>query len=186
MPKPALAVDWNGVRALAASGISLCEIARRLGISQNTVKARARREKWGISQIFGPGGSAKIPRHIKEPLALAGSQITQVAVSNFHSANSKSRAAIARTVQKIAQHLESLEPDQLLPRCRQLQSLTSSADKVFGWSKDRNSHQDGAIRDELFALSPDQLTLHIQAQETQAKLDKSKPANARLITPNPH
>jgi hypothetical protein len=184
MPKPALAVDWNGVRALAATGISLHELARRLGISVNTVKARARREHWGISQIFGPGGSAKIPRHIKEPLALAGTQITNVAVSNFHSANSKSRAAIARTVQKIAQHLESLEPDQLLPRCRQLQSLTSSADKVFGWSKDRNSHSDDAIKDDLFRLPPAELLLVIQAQETQSKLDNSKPADARLITPN--
>jgi hypothetical protein len=54
MSKP-VQVDWGAFRALVVSGLSIREVARRLGVNPNTALQKAARENWGIAKLHGRG-----------------------------------------------------------------------------------------------------------------------------------
>lgn len=180
MPKPQ--IDWNAIRVMAfSSGLSLREIARQLHIPPGSLFARASREGWGVSKTFGPTGSTKIPLATKKQLRDSAALSAQAAVDSFHNKSFRSRLASAVIIEKIVQHLQALEPEQLLDRYKQIESVVRSADKTFAWSDPISNRSDGVLKPDLFSLTPEQLSALARAEEENLRLQHAKTANARLV-----
>jgi hypothetical protein len=181
MPKPT--IDWAVARGMALSGIPLREIARQLGIPPSTVTSRASREAWKISANFGPTNSNHVPLAIRQDLAAASAHTAQAAINSLREKNSKSRHALASATLKASQHLENLDGKKLVKHSDKLEKVVRSASKVFGWSDGPQNDPANMIKDDLFALSPQQLAALARAEEANLRLKQAKPAHARVLEP---
>jgi hypothetical protein len=184
MPKPQ--IDWGLVRGMAVSGIPLREIARQLGIPAGTVLWHSKNEGWGIAQKFGHDPHpSRVSCSRKAQLKLAADQTAQAANgASLYTKNIRVRHAISSALQKVAQHLESLPTDELFARCKELEAITRSADKLFGWSNHFPAPDDAAVKPELFNLSPDQLAKLALSQQHELRLHHAKSAHAHLVDPS--
>src|SRR5262249_47714474 len=143
------------------------------------------REAWNIAKAFGPTNSSRVPAHTRQQLKLATSRVARVATSSFHDKNSRSRSAIASAVQKVTQYLESLEPEELLFRCQQLESITRTGDKVFGWSNQDPAGERRDLMADLFRLSPEELSDYARREEQRLSFAQAKAARGRVIDVDP-
>jgi len=91
MSKP-VQVDWGAFRALVVSGLSIREVARRLGINPNTALQKATREKWGIAKLHGRGRKRNT-----FPEAIATTERTIAAGQDFlREADGKTKLCLAK------------------------------------------------------------------------------------------
>jgi hypothetical protein len=54
-------VDWAAFRALVVSGLSIREVARRLGVAPGTALRKAQIQNWGIAKLHGRKNSIPKP-----------------------------------------------------------------------------------------------------------------------------
>jgi len=106
------------------------------------------------------------------------------AANSFHSKNISARHAIASAVQKVAQYLENLDPEELLDRCKQLEAIARSGNTVFNWSDPSSSRSNDFLRGDDLALTPEQLSALARQEEEQLRLQNAEIARARLIDPS--
>ena len=151
-------IDWGAVQALATSGVPLREIARRLGINQNTVLQRARRGGWKISQLHGPRNTRQ-QRQASQANELSR-QVVQVGRDYFQDAALLTTFNLARATANASAALAKLNPQELVDRHQALSNISKSAASTFGWNTDHNA----APRLSLLDLEPYQLELWAQRE----------------------
>jgi len=117
------AATWEQIKTACASGIGLREIARNMGVSENTVLARARREKW--TQQIAVAGQQGRPLHSD---ALAPMQSVAITMQQ-RAARHVER--MARVTDKVLPHLESMEPGEILDSARNLERFDFVARRNF-------------------------------------------------------
>ena len=107
------AATWQQIQTAYASGIGLREIARNMGVSQNTVLARARREKW-TEQIVVAKQHAKL---------LHSNAITPMhsAAITMQERGQRYAERMAGVSEKVLPHLESMEPGDILGSSRDIE-----------------------------------------------------------------
>src|SRR5215470_6274788 len=102
MPKR-VEVDWSAFRALVVSGMSIREVARRLGVNQNTALRKAQTQKWGITEL-------RRPRQ-----ALARTEFTvQAGKDFFRQADGKTKVNLAKAVVRASKTLSDLPGQQII------------------------------------------------------------------------
>jgi hypothetical protein len=118
---------WEQIKTAHASGISLREIARNMGIPEGTVLARAKRKGW--------------TREIQNAKALAKRDDTSTAITTFEavSATMQQRGErhlghMANIVEKTLPHVEALEPGAILDRINDVETLDKIGRRTFGLS----------------------------------------------------
>lgn len=117
---------WERIKTAYASGIGLREIARNMELSENTVLARARREKWtqqvnSAKQIVAPQhSSALTPMHS--------------AAISMHQRAQRHVERMASVSENVIGHVESLEPAEVLEAIHEVEKFDRVARRTFGLS----------------------------------------------------
>jgi hypothetical protein len=140
-----LDVDWGAFRALVVSGLSIREVARRLGISQSTALRKAQTQKWGITELRRP----------KQALACT-ERTVQAGKDFFREADGKTKFHLAKAVVKASKTFGDMPGEQIIESHQALTSVAKTASTVFRWDND-HPHPFLSIQGVMFSLSPDQL-----------------------------
>jgi hypothetical protein len=140
-------VDWTAFRNLVVSGLSIREVARRLGVNPNTALQNAARQKWDIADLHA---------HASQQLLERTKRIVQDEKDSFRQADAKTKSHLAQAVAKASETLNSLPPKELLDRHQALQSVAKTAATVFHWDAD-HPHPYLSIQGVMFSVSPETL-----------------------------
>jgi hypothetical protein len=118
---------WEQIKTAYASGIGLRGIARNMGIPAGTILAPAKREGWS--------------KQINDAKALAKRDDSSTAVTPFEavSASMQQRGQrhvgrMANIVEKTLPHVEAMEPDAILNRIDDVETLDRIGRRTFGLS----------------------------------------------------
>jgi uncharacterized protein YjcR len=115
---------WEQIKTAYASGIGLREIARKMNVPQGTVLARANREGW-TQQIKDA-----------QAIALQSNAITPTPMQSIAAVmqerGERYRERLAGVSEKVAGHLETMSPDDILNRASQLERFDTVARRTFG------------------------------------------------------
>ena len=115
---------WEQIKTAHASGIRLREIARNMGVSENTVLARARREKW-TRQIAAAKQQAK-PLHSDALSPMHSAALTMQERAKRYTER------MAGVSERVVPHLETLPPSEILESARNLEQFDRVARRNFG------------------------------------------------------
>ena len=154
-------VDWGAFRALVVSGLSIREVARRLGVNPNTALQKAAREKWGIAKLRGHGRQRST-----SPEALATTERTIAAGKDFlREADRKTKFWLAKATVTASETLSKMDGPQLLDKHVALHSVAKTAGHVFDWDAN-HPHPFLSIQGALFRLAPDELAAELNGGAT--------------------
>jgi putative ATPase subunit gpP of terminase len=149
----------NQYKILALQGIPLREIARRLGISHNTVLSWANRDKLHIRQL--QTAHRKLAQeHVQQSTQSA----IRISTDYVRENGLKSRAALSTSVLKAATHLESLPPPQILKRHQALEGVARAGDRLHGWSNQDQLRKGSVINIALIRTPPKVLASQAAAE----------------------
>jgi hypothetical protein len=115
---------WEQIKAGYAAGIGLIEIARKMNVAEGTVLARAKREGW-TQQI----AAAKHAAALTQSNAITPMQSIAAVMQER---GERYRERIAGVSEKVAGHLETMGPDDILNRASQLERFDTVARRTFG------------------------------------------------------
>ena len=167
MSKP-VQVDWGAFRALVVSGLSIREVARRLGVNPNTALQKATREKWGIAKLHGRGRKRNT-----FPEAIATTERTIAAGQDFlREADGKTKLCLAKATVTASETLGKMDGPQLLDNHVALHSVAKTAGHVFNWDAN-HPHPFLSIQGALFRLAPDELAAELNRGATLDDLLRS-------------
>ena len=113
-----------GVSMAFASGLGLRELARNMGLSENTVLARARREKWTHQILIAKQQGKALHSNALAPMHSAGLTMQQRA--------ERYTERMAGVSERVLPHLETLPPATILDSARNLEQLDRVARRNFG------------------------------------------------------
>jgi hypothetical protein len=115
---------WEQIKAGYAAGVGLREIARKMNVPEGTVLARAKREGW-TQQIAAAKQAVALPQsNAITPL--------QSIAAVMQERGERYRERIAGVSEKVAGHLETMGPDDILNRASQLERFDTVARRTFG------------------------------------------------------
>jgi uncharacterized protein YjcR len=117
--------EWEQVRVAYFAGTGLREIARRMGIPEGTVLARAKRENWSEKLA-----NALAPVQSMQSLAITPAQSVAESLADL---GHKSRLSLAKGLHKGAGHVESLTGAEVLENAQEVASLTKAGNQLHGW-----------------------------------------------------
>jgi uncharacterized protein with gpF-like domain len=100
-----LPVDWNAFRDMVLGGLSIREVAKRLGVNPHTALSRATRDKWHIGKLYS---------HTNKQLLARTQQIAKDNKDAFNLADAKTKFHLAQAVANASEFLNSLPPKQLI------------------------------------------------------------------------
>ena len=118
------AETWEQARTAFASGIGLRELARRMGIPQGTMLARASREHW-TRRI-------EAAKSIAQPLQPPIVPACEAAALTMQARAERHVERMAGITEKVLPHLESMQPDAILDSARNLEQFDRVARRNFG------------------------------------------------------
>jgi hypothetical protein len=118
------AAQWEQIKTAYASGIGLRELARNMGVSENTVLARARREKW-TQQIVTAKQHAK-PLHSNALTPMHSAAITMQERAQRYTER------MAGVSEKVLPHLESMQPGAILDSARNIEQYDRMSRRNYG------------------------------------------------------
>jgi hypothetical protein len=124
---------WQQIKADYAAGIGLREIARKMNVPEGTVLARAKREGW--TQQIAAAKIASQPELAKEIIkADAINAITplQSSAATMQARGERYRERVAGVSERVVDHLESMEADEILSRSSQVEKIDTVARRTFG------------------------------------------------------
>jgi hypothetical protein len=114
---------WQQIKAAYAAGIGLREIARKLNVPEGTVLARAKREHWTQQIEAAKQAIAPMQSNAISPL--------QSIAAVMQERGERYRERIAGVSEKVAGHLETMGPDDILHRASQLERFDTVARRTF-------------------------------------------------------
>jgi len=117
---------WEQVLAAHAAGIGLREIARKMNIPEGTVLAHAKRKGW-TRQIRQ--AKALVPCDAKQSNAITPMQSIAAVMQER---GDRHRERMAGVSERVVDHLESMEADQILSRSSQVEKIDTVARRTFG------------------------------------------------------
>ena len=115
---------WDQIKAGYAAGVGLREIARKMNVPEGTVLARAKREGW-TQQIQ----AAKHATALTQSNAITPMQSIAAVMQER---GERYRERIAGVGEKVAGHLETMGPDDILNRAAQVERFDTVARRTFG------------------------------------------------------
>jgi hypothetical protein len=145
-------VDWVAFRALVVSGLSIREVARRLGVAPGTALRKAQIQNWGIAKLHGRKNCTPKPVASKEMLE----RTLQAGKDFLREANGQTKFHLAKAALAASQTLSDMPGPELVDKHQALASVAKTASQVFNWDAD-HPHPFLSIQGALFCLSPDQL-----------------------------
>lgn len=132
---PAQPVNWEAVKCLALV-VGVREAARRMGISEETAKKRCTREKWLDSPEARAANKLAVQQRAgitmspqASPAALIQQEVAML--------GQKSRLSLARGLVRAAEHVESMDGQEILEDAQNVKAVTQTAAILHNW--DRNS-----------------------------------------------
>lgn len=133
MDNVAIPVNWEAVRMLALA-VGVREAARRMDMSEETVKKRCTREGW----LASPEARAVNKMAVAQRSGLTVSGSPHLSPSNVFRAElqalgEKSRLSIARGIARAGEHVETLSGEQVLGESANIKNVAQTADLVHGW-----------------------------------------------------
>jgi hypothetical protein len=133
MAAPALAVDWDAVKAHALS-YGVREAARAFLIPDGTVQARSAREKW-----LEPIRQAQLAERPQlpasmQPRATIATKPSEAALSTLVKQSGKTRAKLSRAALNGATAAAKLKGEAILHRSGDILNVAKLAEKVHGWN----------------------------------------------------
>lgn len=118
--------DKQAVRVLAAA-VGQREAARRLGLSENTVKSICYRAGDSLALAKAAAPTMAPAQH---PNAPTPAEAMQEALADDSRA---SRIALSRGLRRTAEHIAQLPPDEALAEAQNVKATVSSLSTVHGW-----------------------------------------------------
>ena len=115
---------WEQIKTAFASGLGLRELARNMGVSENTVLARARREKWTHQILIAKQHGERLHSNALAPM--------QSAALTMQERATRYTERMAGVSERVLPHLESLPPSEILERARNVEQLDRVARRNYG------------------------------------------------------
>jgi hypothetical protein len=114
---------WDQIKTAFASGIGLRELARNMSVSENTVLARARREKWTHQIVIAKQQGRPLHSNALAPM--------QSAAITMQQRGQRYTERMAGVSEKVLPHLESMQPDAILDSARNIEQFDRVARRNF-------------------------------------------------------
>jgi hypothetical protein len=124
---------WEQIKTAYASGIGLRELARNMDIPEGTVLARAKREGW--TQQIAAAKIASQPQLAKEIVkanAINAISPMQSIAAVMQERGERHRERIAGVSERVVDHLETMDPNEILSRSSQVEKIDTVARRTFG------------------------------------------------------
>ena len=118
------AAQWDQMKTAHASGIGLREVARNMDVSENTVLARARREKW-TQQIAIARQHAK-PVHSNAITPMHSAAIT------MQQRGERYVNGMAIVSEKVVPHIQKMKPGAILGSARNIEQFDRFSRRNYG------------------------------------------------------
>ena len=115
---------WEQIKTAFASGIGLREIARNMSVSENTVLARARREKWTQQIVIAKQQGRPLHSNALAPM--------QSAALTMQERGQRYTERMAGVSERVLPHLESLPPGEILESARNVEQFDRFSRRNFG------------------------------------------------------
>jgi hypothetical protein len=115
---------WAEIRTAYAAGIGLRETARKLGIADGTVLARAKREDW-----TGQIQQAKSLVTCEQSNAIS---VMQSAALTMAERGQRLIERMANVSEKVVPHVEAMPPAEILDRIERIERLDKLARRTYG------------------------------------------------------
>jgi len=114
--------EWDQMKVAYASGVGLREIARKMGIPEGSVLARAKRHGW-TRQIATAKliNRPELARELAKPDAINAITPMQSAALTMRERAERHVERMARVTDKVLPYLESMEPAEILDSARNLE-----------------------------------------------------------------
>jgi uncharacterized protein YcnI len=137
MPAP-LPANWPSIAALAASGVTLQEIAQKTGIALSTIKARCRRGGWKVQ--------GKAIQEEKVEAAVTAGQMSECATDGpmvakriLEENSQETRLSFSRSMRKTAKHIETMAPGEVLNSAQNVKALIAGTAQVHAWDEEQKN-----------------------------------------------
>jgi hypothetical protein len=141
--------NWDVIRQLAATGTPLPAICQQLGVDYNTLKSRARREAWKITQTFGRAQKNQPNQTF---------QLVQKSAKAIIDANgAASRLHLSGAIRKASRHLEAMPEDKLIANHQAIASVGKAANNVHAWNEDQQQHRIQTLNLAVLSIDPAKL-----------------------------
>lgn len=125
-------IDWKEVKTLAIA-IGVREAARRMGLSEETVKKRCTREGWLKPVYEAQQQIEKAQATVEEYRRKRNVPRVPTAAEILAQMGEDTRSKLAIGVNKGAQAVADMDGQEVLLASQQVQQLTKAAATVHGW-----------------------------------------------------
>jgi hypothetical protein len=165
-------INWDAIRAARVAGLSFGEIARVYGVKLNTIRVRAKRERW--AQTLAP---------VRQSMVTAVSQATERAAEmQAAKVADETRDLLQKDCLHTARRLETYHPGSVREesiREKFAESLTRRASAVFGWDRKAADgiNQSITVNVACMASLPDADPVPVQAFTPEAMAIDAEPAS---------
>lgn len=141
MPGPIPKYNWDVIRQLAATGTPLPTLSKQFDINYQTLKSRARRESWRITETFGRARREPPNQKEKQNQRQTFEMVRRSAKDILENNGVASRLHLSGAIRKASAHLENMEKEKLIERHQALPSVTKAASTVHGWSEQQEEEK---------------------------------------------
>lgn len=142
MPESVIAerveIDWPSVRMLAIT-VGVREAARRMGINEYAVLKRSQREQWLATPEARIAAANSVRERSYSALSSAVLTPAQAMAQELAGLGQKSRLSIARGLSKAAEHVETMDGQEVLIDAQNIKSTAQSLSLVHGWQNDKGT-----------------------------------------------
>jgi hypothetical protein len=136
MPKP-LNVDWPAVRVLAVA-VGVREAARQMGITEDAVRQRSKREGWMTS------AKAAAQRALAKPVtevSLSAVSPADALASALCDDSRETKLGLSAAARNAANAFAQMPGDRVIEKAQQLRHVTASSSQVHGWEQQRQGEE---------------------------------------------
>lgn len=131
MAAPSLDIDKEAVRVLVHA-VGVREAARRMNLSEDTVKSWSSRGKWLAQPTPTP-----IPPTQRRIAPIAPISPADAMKAALEDDSVQTKVALSKGLRRVAEHVQGLEPGAALASGQNVKAIAASADLVHGWSAAR-------------------------------------------------
>lgn len=143
----AIAADWPGIAALAASGVTLEDLSRRFGIKLSTLKARSTRGGWKTAKAVVQ--AERVERAtVARQMVPAAADAVEVVRDTLAERQQKTKLGLSAWAVKASEHAATLQGVAALDAAPEVKQTADVMAKMWP------SQDAGVVRISMFNASP--------------------------------
>jgi hypothetical protein len=154
------------IKAVAVACGGLRKAARSLGIKEDLVRQRCRRERWMADPVFAEALRNGRTQRGVSPAVTTNVSPAHAIANELAQLNGDSRIRFARGLNQAARHVEVLPGKEVLAQAQEVKAVVGATSTVHGW-QNQSPHK-VSLRLDVIAAAAEVITLDAEWGESDA------------------